>query len=306
MITESGPAERLLALMPSGPRSWAFLHGEDLLARGDLVSDLDVVTRTDPRQLIPRLADCARTLADLHLCMIVRYDVASWACIWMSTDAAQVVTLDMTSDSRGRNKYGMRTDVLLARSAMGIAFPTINSEDELIYRLVKRLYKGDEEARVIAEQVRGSSRLMKRLKIAFSRRTDRAVRKYLGTGGYRRPRRLHETMRIAERIFHPTGLVVGVVGSDQVHGGEMAEVLASEFHGLIPRVRTCPAAQAKMSTVFLSRRRPELLVIHGTAREIAMLGIERIDPDLDSVGAATAVVAALSSQASRNFRRWTK
>lgn len=248
MITDPELAKRLLQLLDGTNQSWALLHGAERLRQGTLDSDLDLVISRRPETIIPELAALAAS-AGLLPVLSWRYDAVSLTTFWSSSDASEVVQLDLTHDPKGYGKYGVKTGKLLEAATESADWPVCDGLDEQLYLLSKRLYKGQcDAAAMIANVLRDDPRAARRSHDLMSGATARAVMAYLERGRYRRPPRLLEVRRVPGRLLRPTGHVLVVSPRVKVD-------LASRLRLLAPDVRV-----AGLQHSMVRSRRPYITI----------------------------------------------
>jgi hypothetical protein len=135
----------LTALTEAGVRL-SVLHGEEDLVAGDVGSDVDLVVEAPLADALD--ATLLEGLRERGMFPVIHwpYDVAGAATVFFTNDdASEGVQIDTLCDPEGRGKFGVRTDVLLARTEPGKAWPRVDPLYSLLYQLRKRHWKRQQE-----------------------------------------------------------------------------------------------------------------------------------------------------------------
>jgi hypothetical protein len=141
MITNYEIVDRVLEALDKATEM-AVLHCEAAVASHSLTSDVDLCVADDPVTLMSRVAYDMRSHG-MYLVMIFPYDRCSAAFFFCDADGKTGAQIDLVCDPRGVNKYGVRTEALLARRCSGVRWPRIDPLDEALYTLRKRQVKRD-------------------------------------------------------------------------------------------------------------------------------------------------------------------
>jgi hypothetical protein len=132
---------------------FAFLHGEDELARGEPISDVDLVLGV-PAETAIRASAPAWADAGLLPVVLWPYDLGGNTLFLANADASEGVQLDFMHDRFGHGRLRLRSDALLQGAARGDRWPRVAERQELTYLLAKRRWKGQRDRAVsIAEHL---------------------------------------------------------------------------------------------------------------------------------------------------------
>ncbi len=305
-------AASVLDAIDSLQTPWAVLHEESRIAAGEMQNDLDLVVDVDPRCFLATSLPVLTSLG-LHPVVVNEYDIGGTLGVWLATtDAAEGVQIDIMHDPEGIGKFGISGRRLLERAKIGVRWPTVSDDDELVYLLRKRHYKshfgakygGDEAglaAVVAAARDRGyavDEAMTHTLTTSAHRVARDLVERYPAEVAYRHTPayRAKSLSRYLRRLVRPTGFWVELLGSD---AAATAGRLAVRFARFLPVARAVarPAGVLEqtqfISSVAAMRWRPHLVVSSALAPRIprADLRLDAATHDVDGVAVAT--VAAM-------------
>ena len=245
------PIHFLHALEEAGV-GFVVLHGEQLLGTDALRSDLDLAVDRLPPQVLARVGARLRS-EDLVPVLLWPYDIAGAVGVFVgSRMSGRGAQIDLLSDARGRGRYGLRTDVLLADREDGVRFPVPNPLDQDLYLLRKAAAKGKlGAAAAIATSLEGrKAEALGRAGVLFSAAAAVHVRSLLGgvaSNGPTRPvRTVANAWRMLRRAVRPVGRWVELVGADSdaaIEGRELADLLAA----WLLRVETGPRPRSVLA-----------------------------------------------------------
>jgi hypothetical protein len=105
----------------------------------DSTSDIDIVTRQNPLQLVRGILE--KESRRYSLVMLNPYDLNSLATFWIDIDNNSWVQIDMLCDPDGRGRYGLRTTELIDESIQGRFFRMLNEDHFILYRNIKDYIK---------------------------------------------------------------------------------------------------------------------------------------------------------------------
>lgn len=277
------------------------LHGLDQLLDGGPVSDIDVVVRIEPDNLV---AITKKTFVSRGLFPLVAwpYDLAGTTTVFYSLlDASQGVQLDFLHDVAGSGRYGLRSDNLLALSTSHRQVPTITEPARLVYLWRKRSRKQQwsllrdlrEEAKTVKleQLVDASLAITGSAEVALELVDDnRSVSKSSLSHPWLR------TRRIATRLRSPIGFWAHIAN------GAVASQVAARFGSILPHAifgevptSSFNRRQWYLKSVLPIRLKPGIYVSFGRVPD-------NLRPDLilDSVAsvddAAARCVAAMSDR----------
>ena len=120
----------------------AVLHREEEVASHAVDSDVDLCVTVEPLSIISAVAPRLRSEGILPI-LIFHYDRGSYSFFFSNAEGTGGAQVDLLHDPRGLARYGVRTDVLLAKSCAGARWPRVDRLDEALYVLRKRQVKGD-------------------------------------------------------------------------------------------------------------------------------------------------------------------
>ena len=218
MATSSLEAARsALEAVQSAIPSMALLHGNEMLAAGSSISDLDVAIGGLPPDWDAKLIEA---LAEHGLRSIVTWPYDSGAVtLFLATLALRDgVQLDLLHSPRGQGKYGLLTDVALKTTELGEFGPEISRTDSWLYMLRKRALKGqrDRIVALLSEPPAVQEELLLRADELFAPGHREVVRSVLDS---RQPIE-HSTSlrsnlsRARFRLRHPAGIWIHIEGVD--------------------------------------------------------------------------------------------
>lgn len=224
----------------------AILHGEATVAGGDCSSDVDLVARQPAAALVAAARDELHR-HDLHPVVIWPYDVGSASVFIVDGHARQGAQFDILHDATGSGHYGIRAAPVLAHSRPGVRWRRAAPEDELLYLIRKRLYKGQQD-RVAALLLRASDRSVDRLSVRARQLFSDPSAAVVQATVQRQPPphdRLRSVRgavvnsgRLVSRVRHAVGFWVAVTGAD---ARSAAEVVAGRFERVLPAAAFGPA-----------------------------------------------------------------
>lgn len=144
--TSSRLADAVLGALTEAGTGWAVLHGEEEVARGEVGSDVDLVTRM-PMAVVLRgpFTDILRQ-GGIFPVIYWPYDVAGTATVYFTNDdASEGVQIDTLHDPDAQGKFGVRTDALLDHAGPGESWPRVEPLFSLLYQMRKRHWKGQHD-----------------------------------------------------------------------------------------------------------------------------------------------------------------
>lgn len=218
---------------------FAILHGETEIADGRCSSDVDIVTHLKARDLLKRTYGELRA-SGLHPVVLWPYDVGSASVFIVDEAARDGVQFDILYDRTGTGHYGVKSDAVLARMEPGARWPRARHEDELLYLIRKRQYKGQRDR--LADLVRQSQSypgdaLRSRAGELFSQPSAAAVIAALA-GADQAPDRLRTVResvnnvgRMLSRIMRPVGFWAAFTGP---HAQAAAGDISARFERVLP------------------------------------------------------------------------
>ena len=120
----------------------AVLHREDYIAAHMVDSDADLCVSYHPLEIMsviaPRLAG-----SGIFLIQVWNYYRCSYTFFFSDSGGQFGAQIDVLHDPKGIGRYGVRTNVLLAKRSTGVRWPRIDELDEALYVLRKRQVKRD-------------------------------------------------------------------------------------------------------------------------------------------------------------------
>jgi len=278
---------------------FALIHGEERLAGGDPVSDVDLVVGQAPRNFLRQSVGIIRS-AGLRPVCITDYDAGGSATALLATDdGSDGVQLDLYFDPRARGRYGLRTGVLLEKAVGGRRWPVVAPADQLVYLIRKRQWKGDtEELRHLIPRAESIGR--HRIEAAVARSAipvaAYGVRRVLD-GQIHAPFRtsmrhwIAESRRRAGRLRRPVGFWVELIGPERRPD---AHHLATRFGRYLQIARSAPRPLGRLEAALWSLRivapvrfRPGIFVSYSTVES----SWPRADLVLSDAGEGTAPTA---------------
>lgn len=222
---------------------FAVVHGFDAIESGTHMGDIDVVVDREPSQVI----DVCRARwrdSGFFTILLWAYDIGgSTTAFVASSDLSQGVQLDMLFDPRGRGKYGIKSELLLADSEYKGRFSVVRSDKSTVYQIRKRHWKGQwGRVKSLAESLDDSERrhLVALARDIGSKVAADEVARILN--GVRKPAaaslgwRLATMTRLMRRIFDPIGWWIHVDSGDREGAEATARLLADRMSGYIPHV----------------------------------------------------------------------
>lgn len=283
---------------------YAVLHNEDLIARGEPTSDIDVVVKNHPVEVVARLQD---TLAaeGIYLVMLWNYDIGAWTSFWSRSPRLGGVQLDLWRDPEGRGRYGVRTDMLLLHRERGTRYDRLDRLGELAYLVRKRYVKGWwDQLRELVEEARERD-VVDQLDnfVARSKRgvAITALNSRSGPSWGLRLRRVAvapQLRRIWERLRRRTGVWI-VISDDAVNQPGAVQHLKDDLEGLSLLLSIRPDFESTNVPRILWRlRRPCLVVTFGQGA-----GLEDghlAASDLETPGALLLVVNSVIARRMRS------
>jgi len=281
----------------------ALMHGYDVLAKGPVTSDVDIVSGVSARALI---AGSIAGLAKIGLAPVViwKYDLGGTAGVFLASPNAEAgVHIDVFHDPRGRGRYGICSGAVLSGAVQCGPWRCLSPLDQSLYRLAKADAKGDPDrlkrtiqglsdsqdaavsraAQVFASWQRG--RVMGLIEAG-----ERAEARFRARSSWWR-----HLPRGAMRLLDPVGFWAHVS-----HGREIADAVADRFSRFLVDALSAPVAgreRRMLQTIEATRLRPRLFVSHGSLPRFPT-------PDLvvtaENVDEACAEI--VTAMASRNHR----
>lgn len=174
--TSSVQAQLALKMLDDCGVEYALLHNAKSILNGEGLSDVDVVVRDDPWEIVAR---AVRNRRGLRLAMLWEYDFGALTTFWTTNDGSEGVQLDLLRDASGKGKYRVRTDALLAHVDSDVWPPRLTRPAELVYLLSKRMCKGDHDRAAKALEELASLPDWERLVARISPRRCASVRRAL-------------------------------------------------------------------------------------------------------------------------------
>jgi hypothetical protein len=210
--TTNGELARRLLDRLSDLHELAVLHRADDLMEGSVVSDVDLVSRRPPAEIV---LESERVFDELDIAPIMawRYDSGDTLTVFFATrDGVDGLQFDFLRDPSGLGKYGVLSDELLDNSEPADRWQRIAAVDEHVYLLRKRHVKGQRERvrRLLGESERFEpedvSEAIDRIFTVHAASTVRALVDGAEPGrDFSLDRLRSESARRIERIRHPTG-----------------------------------------------------------------------------------------------------
>ena len=239
--TDARLAAAVLDSLAQSGLEFAVLHGEQGIARGESVSDVDVVVAMKPRLVIER-ASASLESAGLRPIMIWDYDVGGTATVFLTTsDASDGVQLDLMYDPHGQGTYGARCGPMLASRVNGERWPTVGEAHRIAYLIRKRHVKKDaERLRELLSEARlfPQTEFSSLVRETFASRVAVSILDLVAGGrsshiplprGYR----ASNAARGARRLLRPTGFWVEITGESAT---ALALGVARRFERFLPVV----------------------------------------------------------------------
>lgn len=259
----------LAALDEAGIRL-AVLHHEPAVARGQIASDIDIAVDRPVRSVVAVLRRALYPHG--RIITLWRYDISGTALFIVRPDVRQGVQIDVLYDPDAIGKYGVRTNVLLARRVSGERWPRPHRLDELLYLASKRRVKGDavhayalldEASRLDGYRSHVRSLLSPAMREALDEM--RHSRSSTGMGLPSMP----DVARIVDRVLRPAGFWVELMaGAGMVQ--HPAQLLGQRLERILPWVHVSAAPPCGFShaswwlrTVVPTRWRPGVAVTWG-------------------------------------------
>jgi len=194
------------------------LHGKALLASGTLVSDLDILVRSDPVGVVEMLAEKLAGEGS-RLIFVWASDVGTLNTFWWDDVQQAGCQVDMLWDLRGGNRFGVRTGGFWELQQREGEIRVLTAEAESIYTAAKRLAKGQPaEYRVALREldvVKISPRLLApRVRWMLRLKPSPLVIWAFGSFTLVRSR----LFRLGDRLRRPQGVVVDGFAEDSADG----------------------------------------------------------------------------------------
>lgn len=254
----------------------AVLHGEDQVAAGSIMSDLDLVAADPPKELAARLRG---VFDELGVGVIARfpYDVGAETFFLADAHGERSLQLDVMCDPRGLGRLGIRTEVALENVRAGCRWPVLSEIDSIVYLLRKRHMKRDRPR--LIEQIAcarsiGARVVTSRAREVCSQPASGDIEALL-IGGTATPAfhyhraSLPRASRLASRLLHPVGHWVHIQGQE---ADAAASAVAARLGCVLPSVRLLPQPPRATrlpgllaTAIHRDRWRPHLLVSFGPA-----------------------------------------
>lgn len=239
---------------------WALLHHADDLAEARARSDADLVAAGSIAEVVRSLAAAPLASRGLGLVMVWPYDVGSASLFVVRRERPGGAQLDVTVDAAGRGAYGLRAPRFLERTATGGRWPVVDPLDGLVYRLVKRLRKGDPDARArVLAEARASDRalLVARSREVLAPPAARALADALAGDPVRRTGRARPAtfVRLMARVRRPVGVWI------HADREPVPVDLPAAFSGVIPHVEI--ASPRAVGDIVVLRYRAALVFTAG-------------------------------------------
>jgi hypothetical protein len=234
---------------------FAILHKESDLSEGRTPTDVDLVVDR-PSALAVLGARRHWEQDGLFPIVLWPYDLGTLTVFLVNETADEGVQLDLMFDPEGRGRYAVRTPELLARSRPGRTWPTLAPDDELLYRLRKRLCKKQFAAvsEIVAEVQSRGRPAEARCEELFTPAAARGLRRVIAGSAQGRSvrvgRAMSSSVRIGRRLRNPIGMWVHVEGDD---ARRCAEALAQRFDRVLLTALAAPTRTGISESAFWAR-----------------------------------------------------
>lgn len=281
---------------------FAVLHGEAEVVVGETSSDLDVVVGCAPERAVVAIGPALKEQG-LRLIVAWPYDVCTLTTFWCDAACWRGLQLDMLCDPGGRNRYGVRSPELLARTVPGTRWPRLDPVDELVYLLRKRQVKGDgarfadllNRARTV-----GVDRVLTRADEVLAPPAARVLRAAVVSARVEaEPMSVRRNARrYVSRLRRPVGFWAHLRGAAASAAGEVARRFDAVLVGASTVELSRPAAASPMAVarILTARLRPALVVSTGVTPKWP-----RPDLVVDEIGSVDEVCGRLVAAMERRL-----